>query len=280
VKTLGRLVITFAVLGLFVLVIAASIAIVIGGAGVPGVGGGRVAVVPVYGSITLGGCSQGILFSESCAQVQSIREQIREYDNDPMVSAIVFDVYSGGGNVVASRELMRAIRDADKPTVAWIGEVGASGAYYAATGADRIVADEASITGSIGVIMPIMHYYELFDDIGINMTVLKAGDSKDIGSPYRPMDEGERQEMQYLIDQVYFRFLSDVAENRGLSVDYVSNVSQGRIYLGADAYEVGLVDDLGGFDKAVSVASQLAGIVGEPEIVRPKRTLSWFDLLR
>ena len=267
-------------LGLFVLVVAFGIAALMSGFEVPAIGGGDVAVIPVHGTITLGGCPGSLFYAESCAQVEEIKKQLKDADGDPAVKAIVLDIYSGGGNVVASRELMRAVRGTEKPVVAWIGEVGASGAYYVASGADRIVADEDSITGSIGVIMFIQHYYELFDEIGINVTVIKAGESKDIGSPYRPMTADERAEMQGIIDKVYRSFISDVAENRNLSFDYVETVSEGNIYLGSDAKKIGLVDELGGLEDAVDLAAELGGIKGEPGVKEPERKISWYDLLQ
>jgi protease-4 len=280
VKTFWKVVVTFAVLGLFVLVIAFAIAALMSGLSMPALGvGGNVAVIPVQGSITLGGCPASLFSIEDCAQVEVIKKQLRDADRDPSVKAIVLDIYSGGGNVVASRELMRAVKRTEKPVVAWIGEVGASGAYYVASAADKIVADEDSMTGSIGVIMFVQHYYDLMDKIGVNVTVIKAGDSKDIGTPYRPMTEEEKAELQRMIDKVYISFMSDVAENRNLDLDYVKNVSRGNIYLGVEAKEIGLVDELGGLDDAVKLAGKLGGIEGEPGVKKPERKLRWTDLL-
>ncbi len=278
-KTFWKVALTFAVLAVFVLVIAFVVGALMSGFNLPSMGGGDVKVVPVHGQITLGGCPSGLLTIQQCAQVEVIKDELRKADKDPQVKAIVLDVYSGGGNIVASRELMRAVRDTKKPVVSWIGEVGASGAYYVASASDRIVADENSITGSIGVIMFIQHYYELFDEIGINVTVLTAGETKDIGSPYRPMTDEERQELQDMINKVYYTFMRDVAENRGLDMEYVRNISEGNIYLGSEAAEIGLVDEVGGFDHAVDVAAELGGITGEPGVRMPERRLRWTDLL-
>ena len=279
-KTFWKVVVTFGVLGLFVLVIAFSIAYFMSDMRVPSLGGGDVAVIPIYGTITMGGCGGGLLNAESCADVSEIKQELKDADNDPRVKAIVLDVYSGGGNVVASRELMRAVKRTEKPTVAWIGEIGASGAYYAASAADRVVADEDSMTGSIGVIMFIEHYYDLFDWVGINVTTIKAGNSKDIGSPYRPMTQNEQDEMQAMIEKVYDSFVFDVARNRHLEVGYVRNISQGKIYLGSEARDLGLVDELGGFDDAVSIAANMSGIRGEPGVRRPERKVGLIDLLK
>jgi protease-4 len=279
-RTFWKVVVTFAVLGLFVLIIALAIATLMSGFDVPVIGGGDVAVIPIHGTITLGGCPGGLFYIESCAQVDAIRTQLRQADDDPAVKAIVLDVYSGGGNIVASRELMRAVRDTKKPVVAWIGEVGASGAYYVASAADRIVADDNSITGSIGVIMFVQHYYELFDDIGINVTVLKSGETKDAGSPFRPMTEEERVRFQEIIDKVYDSFIEDVAENRGLSKEYVRENAKGDIYLGSEAKEIGFVDELGGLEEAIDIAWKQANMTGEPSVRKPERKVSLYELLR
>ncbi|MFH1055280.1 MAG: signal peptide peptidase SppA [Candidatus Altiarchaeota archaeon] len=279
VRTFWKVVVTFGVLGLFVLIIAFIMAGLMSGFDMPTIGGGDVAIIPIHGEITLGGCPTSILFTESCADVDEIKSQLKEAESDFNVKAIVLDVYSGGGNVVASRELMRAVKKTEKPTVAWIGEIGASGAYYAASAADKVMADEDSMTGSIGVIMPVTHYYGLMDKIGVNVTVLKAGDSKDIASPYRPMTEEEKGELQGMMDKVYYSFTSDVAKNRNLSMAYVSNISQGKIYLGSEAKELGLVDELGGLDDAVKMAAELGGIKGEPGIKRPEKKVKLTDLL-
>ncbi|MFH0863172.1 MAG: signal peptide peptidase SppA [Candidatus Altiarchaeota archaeon] len=261
------------------MIIAFGIAAFLGDFKAPLGGGGDIAVVPIYGPITLGGCGGSMLAVETCADVGAIKQHLKDADDDPSIKAIVLDVYSGGGNVVASRELMRAVRNTQKPTVAWIGEIGASGAYYAASAADRVVADDNSLTGSIGVIMFIEHYYDLFDWVGINVTTIKAGNSKDTGSPYRPMTPEEEKEMKDMVDKVYDSFTSDVAKNRGLEVDYVKNISQGRIYLGSEAKDLGLVDDLGGFDDAVAIAANMSGISGEPNLRRPERKVTLIDFL-
>jgi protease-4 len=283
VRTFWKIAVTFGVLGFFVLLIAFAIAALVGGSDVSSLGGvlgGQVAVIPIHGTITMGGCAGGIFQAESCADVDEIKQQLKDADRDPLVKAIVFDIYSGGGNVVASRELMRAIKKTKKPKVAWIGEIGASGAYYAASAADKIIADEDSMTGSIGVIMFISHYYDLFDWVGINVTTIKAGNSKDLGSPYRPMTDDEQKQMQDMIEKVYSSFVSDVAANRKMDEGYVRNISQGKIYLGSEAKQNGLVDGTGGFEDAVQIAAELGNIKGEPVLKRPEKKTTLLDLLK
>jgi len=242
--------------------------------------GDNVAIIPIKGDITLEGCGGSIFGTYQCARVSTIKRSLKEADGDPTVRAVVLDINSGGGSVVASRELMRAIKNTSKPVVAWIGEAGASGAYYAATGADRIIADRDSLTGSIGVIMTIRHYYGLYQKLGINVTVIKAGKGKDIGSPYREMTEEEKEELKEMLNQIYHDFILDVAKNRNLSFSYVENISDGTIYLGSKAKELGLIDDVGGIDDAIRLAAELGGIEGEPVVKRgeAREKISILDL--
>jgi protease IV len=278
-KTLWKLLVTFGVIALFVFIFAFAIAFIFSGVDMPAFRGGNVAVIPIKGQITLGGCQSGLFGTVSCADVDTIKKHLRDADKDPTVKAIVLDIYSGGGSVVASRELVREVKRTEKPVVAWIGEVGASGAYYVASAADKIVADEDSTTGSIGVIMFIEHYYGLMDWAGVNVTVIKSEGGKDIGSPYRPMTDDEKAELQEIIDKVYENFIRDVAENRGLDIEYVRSIANGRIMLGADAYNLKLVDELGGQDDAIALAAKLGNISGEPGIIKPQRKASLMDLL-
>ncbi len=228
--------------------------------------GDKVAIIPIKGEITYEGCGGGIFGSPQCAQVSEIRRMLDDADNDNTIKAVVLEINSGGGSVVASREMMNSVRNFKKPVVAYVSETGASGAYYVASAADRIVADRDSITGSIGVIMSVSHYYGLFEKLGINITVIKSGKNKDIGSPYREMTDDEKTELKKKIDKIYYNLVSDIAENRNLSISYVENISDGSIYIGTEAKELGLVDSIGGIDDAINLAGELGNIKGKPKI--------------
>lgn len=243
--------------------------------------GQKVAVIPIKGTITLEGCGGSVFGAPQCANARAIKEMLENADEDNSIRAIVLDINSGGGYVVASRQLERAVRNTKKPVVACISEVGASGAYYVASAADHIVADRDSITGSIGVIMTIQHYYGLFEKLGINVTVIKAGECKDVGSPYREMTEEEEEELKEMVDKIHQDFISDVAINRNLSISYVNNISDASIYLGSEAKNLHLVDSLGGLDDAIDIASELSGITGKPAIEEAKqKKISLMDLLQ
>ncbi len=230
--------------------------------------GQKILVVPIKGQITMEGCS-GSFFTgvPQCVKVDDIRQKLEYADSSSEIRAIILDINSPGGGVTASRELMEAVRGTQKPVVARIGEVGASGAYYAASAADKIVAYKDSMTGSIGVIMTIQHVYGLYEKLGLNMTVIKAGESKDLGSPYRPIEEEEKAELKEMIDIIYKDFITDIAVNRNMTYAEAEKIADGSIYLGSEAKQLGLVDELGNMDTAIEIAKQLGGIPGEPDIV-------------
>ncbi|MCK4491154.1 MAG: signal peptide peptidase SppA, partial [Candidatus Altiarchaeales archaeon] len=241
--------------------------------------GEKIMVISIRGGITSEECSRDLLGGSSkCTSVGEIRRKLENAEGDGTVRAVILDINSGGGSVVASREMMRAVRGFRKPIVARIGEVGASGAYYVASATDKIIADADSLTGSIGVVMTVQHYYGLYEKLGINVTVIKAGESKDIGSPYREMTEEEKGELKEMIDKIYYDFVRDVSVNRNLSFSYVENISDGSIYLGSEARELGLVDYLGGMDKAIEVASELGGIRGTPSVKREETMRTLIDI--
>ena len=231
--------------------------------------GGKILVIPIKGEITMEGCSGNIFTGiPRCVKVGDIKEKLKYAESNNEIKAIILDINSPGGGVTASRELMKAVKKTKKPIVARIGEVGTSGAYYVASAADKIVAYKDSITGSIGVIMTLQHYYGLYEKLGINVTVIKAGKSKDIGSPYRPIKDEEKEELKSMVDKIYHDFVSDVAENRNLSYSYVENISDGSIYLGTDAKKLHLIDEIGNMDKAIEIAKKLGKIEGEPDIIK------------
>lgn len=239
----------------------------------------KIAIIPIKGDITADGCSATLFSSESCADVSSIKEMLEAADKDNSIGAVVLDIDSGGGSVVPSQDLARTVKEMRKPVVAYIGETGASGAYYVASAADYIVAARDSMTGSIGVIMTIQQMYGLYGTLGLNVTVIKAGKVKDIGSPYREMTPEENQELTNMVDEIYADFVSDVAANRNLSVDYVKSIADGSIYLGKDAKNMGLVDSLGNLDDAVQIAAKLGNVSGKPAVQKTQsKTLSIWDL--
>ena len=231
--------------------------------------GEGVAIIPLYGTISV---SQGTgLFAQQTATPENFKEMLDKSSHDGSIKAVVIDINSPGGSVVASDEIARAIEEFEKPTVAWVGEIGASGGYYVASSCDYIVADQASVVGSIGVISIFPEYSRLLEKIGVNMTVIKGGEFKDFSTGFRPLTEEEEEMMEEMVLEIYDQFLTVVADNRNMSKSYVKSVAGGKIYSGRKAKELGLVDEVGGRGSAIDIAAQMGGIEGEPRIVTYER---------
>ena len=194
-----------------------------------------------------------------------------DFRDDKAVKAIVLRIDSPGGGVGPSQEIYEEVRRAVdvKPVVVSMGSVAASGGYYIAVPARRILANPGSITGSIGVIMEFTNFQELLQKIGLRNDVVKSGEHKDIGSPVRPMTDTDRKILQAMIDDVHAQFIDAVAEGRKMERDAVRALADGRIFTGRQAMASGLVDELGNLQDAIDVAAELAGIKGEPKVVYP-----------
>jgi protease-4 len=251
-------------------------------------GGNKIAVVPVEGAI--------LDTRETVRWMRTLGKDV------PGLKAVVLDINSPGGAVAPSQELYAAVRrlqDEGVKVVAALGSVAASGGYYAACPADRIVAEEGTLTGSIGVLMEVGSAKKLMDKVGVHLETIKSGRFKDTGSFFRDMKPEERAVLQGVIDDVYDQFVSAVAESRegalarsmqaqGLSrrqpdpgavKEYVKMLADGRVYSGRQALKLGLVDELGDFQQAVDSAAKLAGIQGEPVLVTRRRHASWAEML-
>lgn len=273
------------VLGLVVLLLCGVIAIAgtlamvaISSYGASDLGvGDAVAIVRVEGIISSGkspASYAGGVFSEE------IVKHLEWAEADASVKAIVLRVNSPGGGVVASNEIYEKLLEIDKPIIASMGETAASGGYYIACAADRIVANPATMTGSIGVISQIVDLEELLEKVGVEVIVIKSGRHKDIGSFHRDMTDEEQALFQAMIDEVYQGFVQIVAEGRGLSEEGVRELADGRVYTGAQAKQMGLVDELGNLPRAIELAAEMGGIVGEPRLVEyQRRRPSLFDML-
>lgn len=232
------------------------------------VGGGSVAVVKVEGLL---------------AASDQIVEEVNDYAEDGSIKAIVLRIDSPGGGVVPSQEIFNAVRNAKregKKVVASLGSLAASGGYYVAAAADRIVANPGTLTGSIGVKMEFANIEKLLEKIGVKGMVVKGGLYKDIGSPFREMTEGERKLLQDVIDDVHGQFIDAVAEGRGLQRTEVAAIADGRILTGRQALALKLVDQLGDLDDSVRLAGELAGIKGRPRVVEKKKKLPFFEYLK
>jgi protease-4 len=166
-----------------------------------------------------------------------------------------------------------------KKVVTSMGSVAASGGYYVACASDLIVANPGTITGSIGVLMEFTNIEELFKKIGIKGVVVKSGELKDMGSPFREMTPEERRIIQGVIDNVHQQFIQAVAEGRKLDRSKVAQIADGRILTGEQAIQLGLVDQIGNLEDAIDATAKMVGIVGKPNILYPKKRFSIWELL-
>jgi protease-4 len=230
----------------------------------------RITVVRVEGNILRGEGRRDPLGAVKVAGSEPIARRIRRAADDPEVKAIVVRIDSPGGDGTASdliwRELVRARKEKKKPVIASMGDVAASGGYYVAAGADEIWAEPSTITGSIGVFVGHFNLQELYGKLGLTLTTLKRGESADIFSTARDLNDGERRTLQTWVENFYDQFVDRVAEARGLSREQVHAVAQGRVWTGAQAQERKLVDRLGSFEEAVQAAKKRAGISGEVDL--------------
>jgi protease-4 len=227
--------------------------------------GERVGVVEIKGILT---------------NSRRIIKQLDRYRDDRSVKAIVLRINSPGGAVGPAQEILREVEKvrAKKKIVASLGTVAASGAYYIASGANLIMANRGTATGSIGVIMQFTNVEGLTKKLGLDFYSLKAGRYKDVGSPFRPMTPEDKAYLQGLIDNIYQQFLRDVAHNRKIPLAKLKTLAEGKIYSGEEAKKIGLVDAFGNLPDAIEKAGRLGGIKGRVQAVYPEK--EGFSLLR
>ena len=209
-------------------------------------------------------------------------DELKGHLKDPSIKAIIMRIDSPGGAVAPSQEIYEEVRKAvtKKKIVVSMGSVAASGGYYIASPATRIVANPGTLTGSIGVIMEIPNFAGLMNKLGIKSEVVKSGRHKDIASVFRGIKKEDREILQNVLDNVHDQFILAVAEGRKMLLEDVRKIADGRIFTGEQALKVGLIDEIGNLEDAVKVAGKLSGIKGEPEVVSKKERFSFTDLLK
>jgi len=227
----------------------------------------KIAVVYASGSVIMGEGAEGTIGSDR------ISKAIREARKDSSIKAIVFRVNSGGGSALASEVIWREVKLAQqvKPVIASLGDVAASGGYYIVAPAEKIVANPNTITGSIGVFGMIPNGKKLLNDkLGIHVDVAKTNKHADIYSFSRPLSAKEKETIQLNIEGVYETFITHVAEGRGMTKEEIDEIGQGRVWSGANAIEIGLIDEFGGLEKAIEIAAQTANLEKYRVIDYPK----------
>ena len=208
-------------------------------------------------------------------QSTPIVEQLKRYEDSNSVKAILLNIDSPGGGVAVSQEIyeeLKRLREKkDKTIVAYLSSTGASGAYYVACAANKIVANPGTIVGSIGVIAEWVSYAELLEWAKLKDIVFKTGEFKDTGSPTRPLTDNEKKYFQGLIDDMYVQFVEAVSSGRKLDLQEVRSMADGRVFTGRDAKERKLIDEIGNFQDAVDLTAKLSGISGKPRLLRLSR---------
>jgi protease-4 len=194
------------------------------------------------------------------------------------VKAIVFRINSPGGTVAPSQEIYEKVKNINTqiPIVVSVGNLAASGGYYAAMGSNIIVVNRGSIVGSIGVILDYPVATDLLEKLGLRFETLTSGEYKDSGSPTRQVTEKDREYFQNVIDDLHSQFVTAVSLGRNLELDEVSDLADGRIFTGEQAISLGLADTLGTLEDAIKIAGKLAGIQGKPRTIQVRRKSSTF----
>ncbi len=238
----------------------------------------KIAIIPIEGELVTAGESS-IPFKGSSTTSSQIVAFIESANKDQSIKGILLQINSPGGTVIASKEIADAVKSSPKPVVAWIREIGTSGAYWVASASDAIVADELSIVGSIGVTSSYLQFAGLMKQYGVGYEQLTTGKYKDLGSPFRELTADERAEMQKRLMVIHQAFVDEVANNRHLDPKKVADLANGIFYLGKEAKEDGLVDYLGGKELAINITKEKAHIT-EAKLVTFKEQKSILSLLQ
>ncbi len=238
---------------------------------------GNIAVIPVNGIILFN--DDASYFTESVANAKDIVNAIKQADGNEEIKAILLDINSPGGSAVASMEATNAVKHANKTVYAFIHEQGTSGAYWLASAAHTIIANELALTGSIGVISSYLDFSGLLQDYNVTYQRLVAGKYKDIGTPYRKLSPEEEAMLQKRLDVIHDRFISAVAENRHLPKEKVKELATGMFYLGSEAKDMGLVDIVGDIDTVSEIIKHDMKL-DEVHYVEYKRKRSLLDVVQ
>src|SRR5205823_7414144 len=199
---------------------------------------------------------------------RDVLNELKRFKEAPWIKAIVVRIDSPGGAVAPTQEIFEEIQrfKKQKPIIASMGGMATSGGYYIATACDKIVANPGTLTGSIGVIMQLNNVEELMKKIGVKGINVKSGANKDLGSPFQTISPEGREILQSLVDNVHSQFVAAVAKGRGMNEAQVRKLADGRVYSGAQAKALGLIDQFGTLEDAIELAAKRGGIEGEPAV--------------
>lgn len=239
--------------------------------------GNIVAVYYAFGDIVT---SSGSLSDEMIASDKVIKD-LRKLQKDKNVKAVVFRVNSGGGSAFASEQIWYAVEELkkEKPVIVSMGDYAASGGYYISCGADWIIAEPTTLTGSIGIFGMMPNVQGLTNKLGLNFDVVKTNKFADLGAMGRPMNNDEKSLLQAYVNEGYDLFITRCAEGRDMTKEAIDKIGQGRVWTGSKALELGLVDELGGIDRALEVAVEKAEIEAYTVLSYPEKESLFSSLL-
>ena len=231
--------------------------------------GNVIAVYYAYGEID-GGSSAS---TDEGINSEKVIKDLRKLKDDENVKAVVLRVNSPGGSAYGSEQIWYAVNQLkkEKPVIVSMGDYAASGGYYIACNADTIVAEPTTLTGSIGIFGMMPNAKGLTEKLGVNFDVVKTNPYADFGNLTRPMNDGEKGLMQMYVNKGYELFLTRCSDGRGISMEELDKIAQGRVWTGSTAKELGLVDELGGLDKALEIAIAKAGVDAYTVMNYPKK---------
>lgn len=211
----------------------------------------------------------------------TVVKDLRKLKEDDQVKAVVLRVNSPGGSAFASEQIWHAVKALreEKPVIVSMGDYAASGGYYLSCAADTIVAEPMTLTGSIGIFGMVPNMKGLADKVGLSYDVAKTNKFADLGNVMRPLNDEEKALMQMMVNQGYDTFLSRCAEGRHTTKEAIAKVAEGRVWTGEMAKELGLVDELGGIDKALKIAEAKAGVDNYTLVAYPEQMGMWESLL-
>lgn len=235
--------------------------------------GNVIAVYYAYGEID-GGSSAS---TDEGINSEKVIKDLRKLKDNENVKAVVLRVNSPGGSAYGSEQIWYAVNQLkkEKPVIVSMGDYAASGGYYISCNADTIVAEPTTLTGSIGIFGMMPNAKGLTEKLGVSFDVVKTNPYADFGNLTRPMNDGEKGLMQMYVNNGYELFLTRCSDGRGISMEELDKIAQGRVWTGSTAKELGLVDELGGLDKALEIAIAKAGVDAYTVMSYPKKEGFW-----
>lgn len=217
-----------------------------------------------------------LLTLDSGIDSEKVIKDLKDLEEDDDVDAVVFRVNSPGGSAFGSEQIWKAIKDlkAVKPVIVSMSDYAASGGYYISCGADAIIAEPTTLTGSIGIFGMMPNVRGLLDKVGLNVETVKTNKHSDLMTGTRSMDDEEKSMIQKEIEKEYDLFLTRCSEGRGIEKSVIDSYAQGRVWTGEEAKEIGLVDELGGLEKALEIAAERSGISDDYRVMIKKSDAS------